>query len=339
METSGTTPRAAVRAPELTELVGGPGPFATVVLATEPAVDDAARRSELRWRSAREELAAAGAPDGVLAAVDPLVADAHLHGEAMAVIVRADGTSHVEHADRPPAAQLARWAPLPTLVPVIEWRQASPPHVVVVADREGADLVAVRRDGPELRREAGGDDFPIRKVQAGGWSNRRYQQRAENTWERNATDAAAEVAALAERAGARLLVVAGDVRAVTLLEEALPGELAGIVRRASAGRAADGSGSALADEVARLVEEAVAEDTAALLEKFAEERGQGDRAAEGGDQVLAALAAGRVDVLLVADDAADDRTAWFGPEPVHAAAASRSPFGASMAGWRASWPG
>ena len=89
------------------------------------------------------------------------------------MVVRADGATHVEHADAPPVAGLARWAPLPSLVEIVRWRQASPAHVVVVADREGADIVAVRRDRPDVRTEAGGDDAVIRKVRPGGWSNRR----------------------------------------------------------------------------------------------------------------------------------------------------------------------
>ena len=320
METSGTTPRGAVRAPELAELVAGPGPFATVVLGTEAAVDNAAQRSEVAWKTARDDLSVAGAPEELLAHVDPVVPDAHLAGDGLAVVVRADGATHVEHAATPPVADLARWAPLPSLLQIVRWRQASPAHVVVVADREGADIVAVRRDRPDVRTEAGGEDAVIRKVRPGGWSNRRYQERAENTWERNAADAALQVARLCRRVDARLVVVAGDVRAVGMLRDGLPAELAPLVRVVDGGRSPDGSGPALEAEVARALDEAVAADTAALLEKLAEERGQADRAVDGADAVLAALAEARVDVLLVGDDADDDRSAWFGPEPNHVAA-------------------
>jgi hypothetical protein len=321
METSGTTPRVAVRAAELAELAGGRGPFATVVLATEADVDNAAQRTEVRWKTARDELAQAGAPEELLTALDPVLPEAHLEGDGLALVARADGTLHVEHLATPPRTELVRWATLPSLVPVLEWRQGSPPHVVVVADREGADIVAVRRDGPDVRHEAGGEDAAISKVRAGGWSNRRYQDRAENTWERNADDAAAKIATLAQRVGARLVIVAGDVRAVALLRDALPQEVAELVREADGGRSPDGSAPVLAAHAARLLDEAVADDTRAVLAKFAEERGQGDRAADGADETLEALAAAQVDVLLVAaDDPDDDRTAWFGPGPVHVSA-------------------
>ena len=37
---------------------------------------------------------------------------------------------------------------------------------------------------------------PITKIAAGGWSQRRYQQRAENTWEDNARDVAGACSAM-----------------------------------------------------------------------------------------------------------------------------------------------
>lgn len=315
METSGATPQVGVPTTDLVELATGRGPFVSAYLTTEATVENAAQRAEVRWRSVRDSLAAEGAPDEVLAVVDPLVADAHLQGEGLGVIVRADGSAHVEHHPHPPALDRARWAPLPSLLPLLGWRQSTPPYMVVAADRKGADILAVRGEAPDLRREAGGDDHPLSKVNAGGWSQRRYQERAENTWADNAEDVARRVSALARRVGARLIVVAGDVRAVTLLGDALPPELAELFREVGGGRGADGSGDTLAAATAELVEEAVAADTAALLEKFREELGQADRAADGVDATLRALAASQVEVLLVHDDFLDDRTAWFGDEP------------------------
>jgi peptide subunit release factor 1 (eRF1) len=51
----------------------------------------------------------------------------------------------------------------------------------------------------------------------------------------------------------------------------------------------------------------------AVLEKFKEELGQRDRACEGGDAVIEALSAARVDTLLVHDDPDDERLCWFSP--------------------------
>ena len=321
MERAGLTPQVATDATDLADLVKAPGPFLTVHLTTEGGIDNAAQRSEQRWQPVRDEAGAQGAPEEVLAEVDGLVADAHLLGDGLAVVATHVGVLHVEHGSRlPNDRDLVRWASLPSLAQVLAWRQESPAYVTVLVDRQGADLTGYRREGPEVRREAGGDDYPIRKPNAGGWSQRRYQERAEHTWERNAADAADQVAKLARRVDARLVVAAGDERAVNMLREALPQELVDRFHVVSGGRAEDGSEQSF-EEAARIaVGLAVNADTDALLEKFREERGQGDRAAEGVEATLQALAMAAVDVLILQPDGPDDtRTAWFGPDPTQIA--------------------
>ncbi|MDQ3898566.1 MAG: hypothetical protein M3326_15200 [Actinomycetota bacterium] len=315
MERAGTTPQVAADTSDLADLVKTPGPFLSLHLTTEADIDNAAQRSEQRWRAARDDAAAQGAPEDVLAAVDPLIADAHLEGQGLVVVATAAGAVHIEHGPHQPDRDLVRWAALPSVAQVVAWRQESPGYVTVLADRQGADLTGYRREGPEVHREAGGDDYPIRKPNAGGWSQRRYQERAEHTWERNAADAADQVAKLARRVDARLIVAAGDERAVTLLREALPAELAERVQVVAGGRSQDGSEQSF-EEAARIaVGLAVNADTDALLEKFREERGQNDRAVEGVEETLGALAMAAVDVLLLTPDDPDDaRTAWFGPD-------------------------
>ena len=320
MERSGATPQVAADASDLVDLVEAVGPFLSLQLTTEADIDNAAQRSEQRWRAVRDAAAAQGTPPEVLDAVDPIVPNAHLDGHRLAVVASAAGVLHLEHGPRPPDRDMARWAPLPSLLPIVAWRQESPAYVTVLADRQGADLTLVRRELLDVHREAGGDDYPLRKPHAGGWSQRRYQERAEHTWERNAADAAEQVARLARRGDARLIVAAGDERAVTLLQEALPAELAERLVIVSGGRSPDGSEDTFQAQARVAVELAVNADADALLEKFREERGQADRAAEGTRVTFAALAMAAVDVLLVApDDPGDPRMAWFGPEPTQVA--------------------
>ena len=320
MERAGLTPQVAPDTSDLADLLKPPGPFLSIQLTTEAGIDNAAQRSEQRWRSARDDASAQGAPEEALAAIDPLLGDAHLEGDGLAVVATSAGVVHVEHGPQPPPRELVRGASLPSLVQVVAWRQATPGYVTVLADRQGADLTGYRRERPEAHREAGGDDFPIRKPSAGGWSQRRYQERAEHTWERNAADAADQVAKLARRVDARLVVAAGDERAVTMLEEALPEELRDRFVVVSGGRSEDGSEQSFEAQARTAVELAVNADLGALLEKFREERGQHDRAADGPEATLNALAMAAVDVLLVAPDDPDDaRTAWFGPDPTQLA--------------------
>jgi peptide subunit release factor 1 (eRF1) len=78
-------------------------------------------------------------------------------------------------------------------------------------------------------------------------------------------------------------------------------------------------GAELDDELRRLVQTAVAEQTVAVLDRFKEERGQADKAADGPAAVVSALQMAMVETLLVHDDPADERVAWFGPEPLQLA--------------------
>jgi hypothetical protein len=323
MERSGLTPQVASDQSDLADLTKAAGPFLTVQLTTEADIDNAAQRSDQRWRAARGDAVAQGAPEEVVASIDPMVADAHLEGQGFLVVANATGVLHAAHGSGPPDRDLVRWAPLPSLIQALAWRQASPPYVTVLVDRQGADLVAHGTDGRDLYRQAGGDGGPVHKANAGGWSQRRYEERAEHTWERNADDAAEQVAALARRVGARLVVAAGDERALTLLRDAMPPDLIERFQVVAGGRSADGSEQSF-DEAARVaVELAVNADTEAALEKFREELGQQDRAAEGPAATVTALAMAAVDVLLVAPDDPDDaRTAWFGPDPTVIAASA-----------------
>ena len=316
METSGTNFPSALRAPDLASVVLAAGPFATVELATEQAVENAEQLEEKRWRALRTSLADAGAPESVLEAIDPLVGGGHLEGNGRTVVANADGVLLAESHPGPPWREEARWAPLPALVPLLAHRQAAPAVVAVLADRRGADLVAFAPGtAEETHREAGGGTDPLARSKPGGWSQRRYQQRAENTWEQNAKDVAEEVSKLAERTNARLLVAAGDVRAIQLLQESLPEQWLDVLKVMDGGRSQDGSLERLTDEVWPFVVEAVDQDTERLLEKFREELGQRDRGVEGARATLAALAKAQVEVLLVSNDPDDERTAWFGPDP------------------------
>jgi hypothetical protein len=310
--------------PDVAAAFDGPGPFVTVYLGTEAAVEQASQQNELRWKNLRRRLEDDGAPAETLAAIDPLVPDAHHRGRTLAVVADATGLRLVRHEPEPPARDAGWVAPLPRLGPFIEWAQSAVPHLVVLADRAGADIVAFTRRADGIGSggaavvsvgQDNGEDPLLRKSNPGGWSQRRYQNRAENQWEQNAKEVADNVAALADDIGARLIVVAGDVRALQLLREHLPEPTAELLREVDGSRAPGSGLDEIADDVVKLAATVVAEDTVEILRQFKQERGQGDLAVEGTKSTIEALAAARVDTLLIHDDPDDDRTAWFGPEP------------------------
>ena len=330
MESSGTTPpggQSPAAVPDIAAAFDGEGPFVTVYLGTEASVEQAAQQNELRWKALRRQLEDDSAPAEVLAAIDPLVPEAHHLGRTLAVVADATGIRVVRHEPEPPARDAGWTAPLPRVGPLIEWAQSAVAHLVVLTDRAGADIVVFSRAAAETGAgdtpvvtvgQETGQDPVIRKNSPGGWSQHRYQNRAENLWEQNAKAVADQVAGLVDEIGARLVVVAGDVRATQLLREHLPAPVVEILREVDGSRgpgSADAGLDEIADDVVKLVATVSAEDTVALLGQFKQERGQNDLAAEGVAPTIAALAAARVDTLLIHDDPDDNRTAWFGPEP------------------------
>jgi hypothetical protein len=312
MQTSGTIPRGGLDVSDLAELLERPGPFATVYLGTDPSVDNAEQRSLQRWRAIRDRLAEEGAPATCLDAIEELVGPAHLVGEALAVVADESGVLLLDHHDEAIDEDRASWGPLPDLVPLLRWRQDHVPYVVVLADRGGADLMGERPGRRTIERTAG-DGEAERKVKGGGWSHRRFQDRAEEDWAATAREVAAEATALADRIDARIIVLGGDVRARQLVLDGLPTHLADRVRLIEQGRALDGSDEERQREVRRLVATAVAEDSMALLDKFKEERGQHDRAADGPAATVAAVNQAAVEVLLVSDS---QEQAWVTSAPV-----------------------
>ncbi len=135
-------------------------------------------------------------------------------------------------------------APLPHLLPLVDEVASRVPHVVVLADRTGADVSAYY-DTDRLASEVTvtGHAPDIRKVPVGGWSHLRYQHRAENGWAANAREIVPTVVDLAEQVGAELVVLVGDERELTYLKEQLPQD-APLVLEVPGGRGQDGSAAA-----------------------------------------------------------------------------------------------
>jgi release factor family 2 len=325
MEQHGTALAPLTDLDDLRPVVAGLEPYLSVHLPLEPATEDLATEIALHWRAGRSRAVDAGAPEPVLAVVDGLLGGAQRLGAGLSVIAAAGGDVHVSHTPVPPPFEVVRWEPVPSLAPLVAVRQQLQPHVVALVDRIGADL-AVRRsaDGAqtaETRETVDGEDYPIRKTSGGGWSQRRYQQHAEETWHHNMTDVAGELATLAERSDARVVAIGGDERAVGLVLDQLPAAVRDLVRPIAATRAADGSTAHLDDEVAKVVDAWTETQLARTLDLYDQELGQKDRATAGARDTLAALREARVAVLLVVLDANDERRAWVGSSPDQVGAA------------------
>jgi hypothetical protein len=315
METSEQLTHGAIEAPDLATLVGGPGPFLSLYLHTERAVENAGPLAQRRWKTARRDLEDEGVPDTLLDEIERLVPGAHLEGDCLAVIGGAERILHVEHGPAVSPHDVATRGSIPHVLPIVRWRQSEPPYAVVLTDRTGADLFGILRGSRELHAEVEGEHDELRKVGPGGWSQHRYQQRAEDSWEHNAEQVAAAVERLVVQVQPVFVAVAGDVRAVALLRESLPKDVDALVRVIQGERPWEGRGDPIPDEVHELVATHVREAGERLLARFEEEWRQRDKAVEGVAATTRALAQARVAALLIADQGDDERTLWFGPDP------------------------
>jgi len=281
------------------------GGVVTVVLAAPSAVDDAAQQLQRRWRNARRVLLAEGASEEELDSLDQTVAELHHDGGPAVVIIRPKGgPTAVEFLPTPVQSDLAVVDELARLGPILESRQQLIPHMMVVADRAGADIIGIYGDSTQ-EVQVEGDRLHLHRTQQGGWSQRRYQQRTENRWESNAAAVAEEVARMARELDARLVTVGGDVRAVGFMLEHMAADVAGRVHKLD-GQSPD----AMAEETVREAAGVVAADTVAVIERFRDALPAG-LATDDLRSTFAALTEGRVETLLVHDDVQDDRRARF----------------------------
>jgi hypothetical protein len=308
----------------LSHLYAVTGPFATAYLDVSRDTENAQHQIDLRWRAAREDLDRQGAPAHILDAMGEVVGTEPDRGNGQ-VIVAGQGRVLLDHRlPHAPRRATVSWAPLPHVMPLVAQLGHTLPHIVVVADRGGADISAYGDRGALAdERTIEGDRFDIRKVKPGDWAHKNYQQRAENLWETNAKQVADNVNRLARRIGAQLVVAAGDVRAVQFLRDNLHRDVQDVlVTVEESGRGAGASAESLAATVERLVAQSAVREHETVLDSYAEQRGQHARAVEGLAATIEALRRAQVETLLLADDPSSTSTLYVGPEPLHLALTS-----------------
>jgi hypothetical protein len=289
------------------------GDVVTVVLPIDHDVELAPHRNEVRWRDVRDLLGEQGAPAIVLDQIGEAVPTAHQEGACLATVGTADGLARLEMWPDGPEEPTAVVASIAWLGPTLAHRQARPPYLLVLVDRAGADLAYVAHDVQRASGSVEPERRVLQKIRGAGWSQRRIQQRAEDSWEQNARKVADEVDRWVTRYRPPLVLLAGDVRARTLLDDHLGDEARKLLVEISGSRADDGAPRANEEELTALLDGLGDARTAALLERLEAEAGVAERSCAGLDAVFAALREHRVDTLLV-DLEADWPTAWTSTE-------------------------
>jgi len=295
------------------------GPYATICADVTHNTETADTEVQLRVRAISEELAAQGAPAPVVEVVSRTLLQANDGGRlgtlrGRALIVAADGTVVLDEAlADAPRDPVTAWSPQPDLMPVLRQLAGRVPHVVVVADRVGADISVASGTGrPVETQQVDGDTFHMRKVQVGGWAHNTYMHTAENQWEQNAGQVADELHALVGRDGSRFVLLAGDVRARQLIADKASKEVSDVlVGMDGGGRAAGADRSVIDARAVELIAENEAAETTRALEQIDAASAHG-LAVTGTALVVEALRKAQVETLVLADQP-DDEQLFAGP--------------------------
>ena len=302
---------------DLSPVLTAEGPFVTVHVGAESAVEQAADRYDLAWKAMLQQLEEAGVPEAAREAVHAARGE-HSEGESRFVVASLPSAQVLvaEAVSTRPATDSFTLGPLPDLLPLVTDVTSQVPHVVVHADRTGADVEAFF-DTAKVAEEVTikGRTLHLKKVQGGGWAHHRYQHRTENQWRENAKEIRETAMDLAQLIDAELLIGVGDERELTFVKEGLSQPWDTRWVEIPGGRGQDGSEQLVPGRVRDTFALHSARETLTLLAEYAQERGQQKRACDGLPDVVKALQKAQVETLLLTTDADRHSTLWFGEDP------------------------
>jgi hypothetical protein len=301
----------------LEPVVAAAGPFATVCADVTHTTENADTELDLRVRAVAGQLTEQGAPEAVIDAVRSRLLEGNEGGAAgtlkgRAVVVASDGSVVLDQAlVDAPLREIAEWGPQPDLLPVLRQLPGRVPHVVVLADRVGADITYVGAPGQvdeeKEEKTVEGETFHMRKVRVGGWAHDHWQNNAENQWEANAARVAERIASYARRLSPRFVLIAGDVRARNILA-GLASDLWKdlVVTMDEGGRAAGADREPVDRRAGELVAEHEAREIAQVVEQV-EAAGAHGLSVTGTAPVVEAMRKNQVETLLLADEPDDEK--------------------------------
>ncbi|WP_026545116.1 Vms1/Ankzf1 family peptidyl-tRNA hydrolase [Arthrobacter sp. 35/47] len=291
----------------LAELYRKPGPWVTVYTDASTGTVDSLHADDVRPENIATALEAAGASkDDRKAVAEALRQSAKGMPDPVArLIVAANGTVELDQFLPGPLAlpEFTSVNGVPNLCPLLWHRPDDFAYVVAEVGRDGGEVHLRRandlQDANMLHIE--GDTENLKKVPGGGWSQGRYQHRTENIWKANAADIAGEIDRVVRSSRARLLIVAGDIRARNLVAEQLSEqskEILSVVESHSRTEGADKE--AYAQEIEKRVAECIARRQTQLLERLNNQKGRPNpESAEGIGSVVHALQQAQVDTLFL----------------------------------------
>lgn len=271
--------------------------MATVYLPLPSATEQAVSELGIRRKNVMSMLQEQGASAEMQSVVSSALATIdHASAAAVLLVAGADEVLLNEPLDRPVSRTVVRVGPTPALLPLLSARQTDAPHLAILIDRAGADVMWRNGVGDPLESfEVEGGDPPLHRGHFSGWSQRRFQQTAENSWENNAKDVVDEISQ--RHPEAEFVIVGGDVRAVGFFVDHVPAKWNPIH---VVDGARHGDHDAFLDEADLILRTRAASRLASDLDDFRSGLASGH--AVTGNAVFEMLEQRRIERLLVAND-------------------------------------
>ncbi len=292
------------------------GAVTTAYVDVSRTNEDAAHEVEIRAANLRRELLDAGADESLVETVATRVVEPTGHGgeTSRVVVAHADGlVTDMVVASVVPARQ--HHGPIAHLLPLARAQAEDVRYALVRVDRTGADITVAGTVSPAQREMTSeGDHDELTKVKVGGWSQRRYQMRVEDSIERNAETVAKDLDRLVGNERIDLVLLAGDPVSVASVRDQVGSRVAERLEVLEHGGRADGTDDDRLDEE---VAAAVQRCRSLRIDEVLDRLGPVDAPkAVGVGETLEALRRGEVETLILLDGALDDRQAYAGPDPL-----------------------
>ena len=214
------------RLAEYADVFRQPGPWCLAYVQASTGTVDTLEAGDVLPGNVRTALAAQGASNADLDAMEEAVRPAAGEPSRVSrfVLVRQGAVAIDELLPGPPVVpERISVDAIADLLPLVKHRPEVFPYVVAEVSRDEGEIrlhPAGRQDASDTR-EIHGSSENLSKVPGGGWSQGQFQHRTEEIWRRNADQLAEEIGRTVRDSHARLLIVAGDIRARGLVVDQL----------------------------------------------------------------------------------------------------------------------
>ena len=300
---------------EYADLYRLPGPWCAAYVEAGTGTVDSLEAADVRPGNVRAQLEAQGASAADLDAVEKaLQPEAGVPSPVSRFVLVRGGKAELNEvlAGEPVLPERVSVEPIPDLLPLAKHRPEDLPYVVAEVSREHGEIRLYHAGArtPDSTREVQGETEHVSKFQGGGWAHLRFQHHTEDVWRRNADEVAGEIDRVVAASGARLIVLAGDVRARGLVREQLSKASQDIVSIVDSHTHTQGADDELLDhQVSQRVAELWAAEQQEVMDRLAMQEGQANPgSATGIGSVVHALQQAQVDVLIFNDAALSERT-------------------------------